>query len=303
MAEINPILVKELRSRMRGARAFVLITIYLVVLSGVTLLLYSALASSSGDDINAGRLVGKSLFLTVAAVALVEVCLITPSLTAGALAGERERQSYDLLISSLLTPWQIVWGKLASALAFAFLLILAVVPIMSLAFLFGGVSLAEMLIALVGLVVTATTYATLGLTWSAIMRGSLGATSFSIGSVLIWLLGHPFLIVIFLLLFTRDGSADLFESNGFIYASRLFLSTHPFIALGLTETALTAGGTPWVEVLPLTSSGRSITIPSAWLMYVAFSLVATVVMLMICVRAVQPVQPAVASHSTETVKH
>lgn len=294
MAEVNPILVKELRSRMRGARAFVLMTIYLVVLSVVTLLLYSALASSSGNDINAGRLVGKSLFLTVAAVALVEVCLITPSLTAGAIAGERERQSYDLLISSLLTPWQIVWGKLASALAFAMLLILAVVPIMSLAFLFGGVSLAEMLIALIGLIVTAITYATLGLTWSAIMRGSLGATSFSIGSVLIWLLGHPFLIVIFLLLFTRDGSADLFESNGFIYASRLFLSVHPFIALGLTETALAGGGTPWLEVIPLTSSGRSITVPAAWLLYVIFSLAATVVMLMVCVRAIQPAQPSVA---------
>jgi ABC-2 type transport system permease protein len=294
LAEANPILIKELRSRMRGARAFVLMSVYLVVLSGVTLLLYSALASSVGSDINAGRQIGKSLFLTIAAVALIEVCLITPALTSGAIAGERDRQTYDLLISSLLSPWQIVWGKLASALAFALLLILAVVPLMSLAFLFGGVSLAELLIALIGLIVTAVTYATLGLTWSAVIRGSGGATAFSIGSVIIWLLGIPFLIVIFLLLFGRDISTDLFESTGFIYISRTFMSMHPFIAMGMTEAALSSGSNIWVETVSLNSSGRSISIPQAWLLYVLFSLIATACMLIICIRAVHPVQPAVA---------
>ena len=59
MAEINPILVKELRSRMRGARAFVFLTVYLFVLSVVTLLLYAALVGSIGTDLNAGRQIGR----------------------------------------------------------------------------------------------------------------------------------------------------------------------------------------------------------------------------------------------------
>src|SRR5689334_16927337 len=155
MREFNPVLVKELRGRMRGSRAFVLLTVYLLILSVVTLLLYAALGSSPGSDLNAGRRIGKVLFLTIAAVALIEVCVITPALTSGGIAGEKERQTYDLLIASLLSPWQIVWGKMGAALAFALLLILAVVPVMSLAFLFGGVSLAEVLIALIGLIMTA----------------------------------------------------------------------------------------------------------------------------------------------------
>lgn len=132
----------------------------------MTLLLYAALVGSVGNDLNAGRQIGRSLFLVIATVALIEVCLITPALTSGAIAGERERQTYDLLISSLLSPWQIVW-KPALALAFAMLLIFSVVPVISLAFLFGGVSLTEMLIALIGMVATAITYAALGLFWSA----------------------------------------------------------------------------------------------------------------------------------------
>jgi ABC-type transport system involved in multi-copper enzyme maturation permease subunit len=296
--EINPILVKELRSRMRGSRAFVLMTFYLLVLGAVTLLLYAALSSSAGTDINAGRQIGKSLFIVIAGVALVEVCFITPALTSGAIAGERERQTYDLLVTSLLSPWQILWGKLASALAFAMLLILSVVPVMSLAFLFGGVSLAEVLIALAGLIATAITYATLGLFWSTIMRGSLGATAFSIGSVVVILLGVPFLMVIFLIIFGRGDTSDLFESPFFIYLSRIAFGLHPFIALGITESLLSSGSSPFVEVVPTSAVGRSITLPSPWIMYVIVSLILSGVMLLFAVRSLQPTQPEVATKPT-----
>lgn len=290
MLELNPILVKDLRSRMRGARAYVLLTVYLLILSGVTLLLYAALAGSIGNDLNAGRQIGRTLFLTIAAVALVEVCLITPALTSGSIAGEKERQTYDLLIASLLTPWQIIWGKLASALAFAFLLIVAVVPVMSLAFLFGGVSLAEVIIALIGLAITAILYATIGVFWSALTRSSLGATSFALGSVILILLGVPFLIVIATLILGRDVSSDLLESTLFIYISRLFVATHPFIALGVTATQISSGESVFVEIVETGVS--SVVVPSPWLLYTLLSLIFTAILLYFSVRLLQPAPPA-----------
>jgi ABC-type transport system involved in multi-copper enzyme maturation permease subunit len=292
MLDLNPILVKELRSRMRGARAFVLLSVYLLVLGGVTLLLYVAMADNAANDIDAGRQIGKAMFLVIGAVALVEVCLITPTLTSGAIAGERERETYDLLIASLLSPWQIVWGKLASALAFALLLVAVVVPVMSLAFLFGGVSLAEVLIALAGLIATSVAYATLGLFWSAVLRGSLGATAFAIGSVLLLLLGVPFLAVMFTLIFGQDSSSGLFESAAFLYLSRMFLSTHPFIALGMTEASIESGNSAWIEIVPV--AGASVPVPSAWLLYVLFSVLMSAVLLLVVVRTIGPLQPAVA---------
>ena len=89
MAEFNPVLVKELRSRMRGARAFVLLSIYLLILSGVALLFYTAIADISSSDLNSGRTIGKTLFLLIGTVALIEVCIITPTLTSGSIAGEK----------------------------------------------------------------------------------------------------------------------------------------------------------------------------------------------------------------------
>jgi ABC-type transport system involved in multi-copper enzyme maturation permease subunit len=288
MPEFNPVLVKELRGRMRGPRAFVLLTIYLSILSLMTLLLYTALADNIGSDLNAGQEIGKGLFLTIAAVALTEVCVLTPALTAGSIAGEKEHQTYDLLISSLLSPWQIVWGKLAAALAFALLLILAVVPVMSLAFLFGGVSPAEILIALVGLVATAVFYAAIGLFWSSVMRSSLGATSFSLGSIILMLLGIPFLAVIYALITNAGLPRGWLGSTILVYVGGAFLSAHPFIALGLTELLLSQGDSPFFSLVDY--PGGDILIPSPWLAYVMLSALFSAILILISVRMLRPVQ-------------
>lgn len=296
MPELNPILVKELRSRMRGPRAFVLMSIYLLVLSGAVLLLYMAMASNTSSNIGAGREIGKALFLMIGVVALIQVCLITPSLTSGSIAGERERQSYDLLIASPLSSWQIIWGKLASALAFALLLVLSVLPLMAMAFLFGGVSLTELLIALIGLLVTCVSYASIGIFWSAVMRSPLSATSFALGSVLLFLVGLPFLIVIFGMIFWQNALNPLSQSVFFTHLARLALATHPFIALAFTETVLSQGGDPWFEQVEIAS--RTVAMPNLWVLYVLFSIVLSAVLILLSVRAIGPGRSAAAPPST-----
>lgn len=42
--------------------------------------------------------------------------LIGPVISAGSVASERERQTLDLLLTTLITPWQILWGKLLAGL-------------------------------------------------------------------------------------------------------------------------------------------------------------------------------------------
>lgn len=42
--------------------------------------------------------------------------LIGPVFSAGSVTSERERQTLDLLLTTVITPWQILWGKLLSSL-------------------------------------------------------------------------------------------------------------------------------------------------------------------------------------------
>jgi ABC-2 type transport system permease protein len=282
----NPVLSRELRGRIRGNRALIILVIYLTITAAVTLLVYAAVASSFSGGINdpeAGRGIGKAIFLTVMAASLIQVCVITPSLTAGAISGEKERQTYDLLITTLLSPLQIAVGKLTSALAFAMLLILAALPMAGLAFLFGGVSGTELLIGVLGLVVTAVCYATIGLFWSTVMRTTLAATVMASGTVVLVLLAVPFLyVVISLISSSFNGSPGPVQA----YTMGLLLSLHPFIALGLTASSLAQGDGPFMVEIP--SDVGQLPAPSPWIVYVAMSILATAIFLAMAVQMIRP---------------
>ncbi len=288
----NPVMISELRGRIRGARATIILTIYLSLTGIITLLIYLAFASSfsfNQNDFEAGRRIGKAIFLTVMTSALVQVCIITPSLTAGSIAGEKERQTYDLLITTLLSPWQIAIGKLISALAFAFLLVLAVLPLAGLAFLFGGVSGMELIIAMIGLIMTAILYATVGLFWSTVMRTTLGATVMAQGMIILSLLGIPFIFVITgVIVANARGGNDPTESVIFVYTMGTLLSLHPFIALGLTEVLLGQGENPFY--FRFESGQLNLLLPSPWLAYTLLACLLTLLFLFLSVRMIKPVQ-------------
>ena len=145
--QINPVIVKELRGRMRGWRALIVLVVYLIVLSFITWLTYVAVAgtmNSSGGPESAQ--VGKFIFAVLVIFQTIMVSLLTPAFTAGSITSEREQKTYDLLMTTLLPARSVVFGKLGSALAFVALLILAIAPLESLAFMFGGVSPEEIII-------------------------------------------------------------------------------------------------------------------------------------------------------------
>lgn len=296
----NPVLSRELRGRIRGNRALIILVIYLTITAAVTLLVYAAAASSYSagiSDPEAGRGIGKAIFLTVMTASLIQVCVITPSLTAGTISGEKERQTYDLLITTLLSPLQIALGKLASALAFALLLILAALPMAGLAFLFGGVSGTELLIGVVGLVITAICYATIGLFWSTLMRTTLAATVMAQGTVILILLLIPFLYVVISVL---TDSFNGRQEPLYVYGMGLLLCLHPFVALGLTAGSLANGESPLL--IEVSSAAGQLPAPSPWIVYVLLSVLLTALFLVLAVRMIKPVPEQGARRKSDSRK-
>jgi ABC-2 type transport system permease protein len=190
----NAVAVKELRSRMRGIRAFATLTVVLLLLAGVSYVLYRVvLAATQHSGMSPGPEVGQTLFVGLAVVELLIVSLVTPALTCGAISGEQERLTYEMLLATPLRPASIVWGKLVSALGYVFLLVLAAVPMASLVFIYGGVSPVEMLKALVILAATAITLSVSGIFASACLRNTARATVISY-TVALGLLVAPLLV-------------------------------------------------------------------------------------------------------------
>ena len=154
----NPVVIKELRGRMRGPRAFIVLTVYLLLMSTLRHAAVRRVCRVDQQRLQRDQRAGGRANLCSAAVVGIElllVCFIAPAFTAGAISGERERQTYDLLRTTLLSASSLVLGKLASALSYILLLLVAAFPLQSLAFLLGGVAPEEVLIASGLLVATA----------------------------------------------------------------------------------------------------------------------------------------------------
>jgi len=152
-APLNPVLARELKVRLRGGRAWLLLTVYLLLLGIICYLVYEAESGNVGQggfnpqfgpfgppSPTEFATVGRSIFEWLIFFMLLLVLFLVPGLTSGALAGERERQTLVPLQVTLLRPWQIVVGKLGASFAFLALLVLATAPLLSIAYLIGGVT-------------------------------------------------------------------------------------------------------------------------------------------------------------------
>ncbi len=85
---------------------------------------------------------GNRFTLTVLFAQLGILFLLTPAYAAGAIAEEKERHTFTLLLVSELTGWEIFAGLLAGRVVFLLTVLLAGLPVLALALLYGGVSLA-----------------------------------------------------------------------------------------------------------------------------------------------------------------
>lgn len=284
----NPVAIKELRGRMRGRRAFVTLSLYLLVMSSLVALVYLAFTSSTGGASTViAREAGKGIFAAVLVVQGFLVAFIGPSFTAGAISGERERQTYDLLQTTLLSPRSFVLGKLISALSYVFLLVLASIPLQSLAFLLGGLSLAELVISQAVNLVAAVTFALWGLLCSAALRTTLAATVATFGGTFFITLGTPLLAFTFsLLLSPMLAVLDQISESVLIIGALLLAATNLPATLIVSELLLLENNALFLYNQSLISGG-SVTFVSPWILFLIFYLLAAVLLFWACVRRVE----------------
>lgn len=170
--EPNPVLVKELRSRFRGGRAFWTVSGFVLALTVVVWWIYRVSNVSRFDpphDFDAAYF-GRQLFQSLSWLELIGILIIAPALTFSAICGERERETLDLLLATPLSTWAILRGKLGAAMAYVLLLVFSALPVLSLVFYFGGISWEDVILSQLTIVVAGLQLAALGLLVSVVSR-------------------------------------------------------------------------------------------------------------------------------------
>src|SRR6478752_150127 len=158
----NPVLQRELLTNLRMSRAFVLLFMYVALLGAVVWLAWpQEQRLDLAQPTAAKRLVNLFFFGQ-----FVLASLMAPSFAAGAITGEKERMSYEMLLATPLRPGAIVMGKFFAALCHLGILMVCSLPIVMLCLPLGGVSLYEVFVAYFGMISTVALFGMISL-WAS----------------------------------------------------------------------------------------------------------------------------------------
>jgi ABC-type transport system involved in multi-copper enzyme maturation permease subunit len=224
----NPLIVKDAVSRMRSWRAPVVLTLYLSLLAAFGYSVFLIEAISAGSHTGAAQ-IGGTVFSWLTFFQLTLVCLFAPAMAAGAVSGERERQTFDVLLVSRVTPLGIIWGKLVASVAFMLLLILGALPLFAAVFLFGGIDFEQFVVTQLVTVSTAITIGAVSVFLSSAFRRTLPSTVAAYGCAFAGLVGTLLVgSMLSILIAERQVSADVhpLEFTNPLYALYIVLSSN-----------------------------------------------------------------------------
>ncbi len=174
---LNPILSFSATRRMRSFRTLLITGVWILVMLGTTLLVMGRLFGS-GATIDALRS-GVTCYQVLIIVQFLLIILIAPAMTSGAVAGERERQTLELLLVTNTRSFRIVWGKAMESFALLALLLVCGFPVMCLLLIAGAVTLPQILAGELFLLVMAFAAVCVGVLSSTLARSTVGSSILS----------------------------------------------------------------------------------------------------------------------------
>ena len=195
---LNPIVKKDLKVSARSMRLSWGLLLYEGILTLAFLLAVLIIQEESSYIYNDGNVYGSLVYL-FPVIAIVQVCivaLITPIITASSISGEKERQTFDIMLTTCMSPFSIVLGKVISAVMRILFYVIASLPIMALSFVVGGLSWSYLLYYILTIILLAVFSGSIGILCSSLCRKSITAVilSFGIYSVVYGLTFLPLLL-------------------------------------------------------------------------------------------------------------
>ncbi len=196
---MNPVARRELQERFRSLRSPILLSVWVAAAGVLTFLAYAfargeaearldGVGFSGLGSVFASGSMGSFILHALLLGLLTAVVFVVPGQAAVTIVGERDRQTLPLLQVSQLSAGSIVLGKLISALAFILLLLVAVLPLLAIPVLLGGVGISEVLRGMVMVAAAAVMIGAISMWISARSRSMQGAVlgSYLMAAVLVF---------------------------------------------------------------------------------------------------------------------
>lgn len=185
---LNPIVKKDVRVQSRSMKISWGVFAYELILALVFFLAMVVIDQNtrySSDNIYS-KLVW--LYPTLAVTQLVILGVVVPVRTASSISGEKERQTFDIMMTTDMTPFSIILGKVMTAIVQSMLFVVASMPIMALSFIIGGMSWSYLFWFLALALLASFFAASIGILCSSLCKKSISAVIMTYGFYLIFFL-------------------------------------------------------------------------------------------------------------------
>lgn len=193
---INPIVKKDIKVQARSMRICWEVFAYEAILALVFFLaMFMLEAQNRYSDSNIYSDI-VNLYPVLALTQIIILGVVVPIRTASAISGEKERQTFDIMMTTSMTVVSIVLGKIGSAVIQGMFYVVAGLPIVALAFVLGGLSWGN-LFAFLGVSLLVSLFsAAIGIFCSSVCRKTISAVILSYGIYVVLFLGTlvPYLI-------------------------------------------------------------------------------------------------------------
>lgn len=222
--QLNPIVKKDMRVQSRSVKICFGVFAYELILALVFFLAIYVIQQEnmySYDNIYSS-LVG--LYPALAVTQFIILGVIVPVRTASSISGERERQTFDIMMTTGMTPLSVVIGKVMTAIVQSMLFITASLPIMALSFVVGGMSWSYLFWFFAVALLISFFSASIGILCSSLCKKSVSAVIMSYGFYLLFFIATTLPSIFYSiysvnLLYTSSVSA-----NGYSYGENVYLT-------------------------------------------------------------------------------
>lgn len=216
---LNPIVKRDVRVQSRSMKICWGVFAYEVILAIVFFLAMLIIQQQSIYSTNNIYSTLVWLYPVLAVTQFVILGVTVPVRTASAISGERERQTFDIMMTTGMTPFSVIMGKVMTAIVQSMLFVTASMPIMALSFVIGGMSWSYLFWFFAIALLISIFSASIGILCSSICKRSVSAVLMSYGFYLI------FFIVTFLPYILYEifnvGYADSAMQRGYSYRENI----------------------------------------------------------------------------------
>lgn len=295
--KMNPVLEKDLKTKLRGWRSPILISCYVVLLISI---LYAYFASYgvfnpyNTQSFNPRMAIDAYNLIITFQFALL--FLAVPAITATSISSERERQTLDLMLVTKTPARKIVVGKIMVSIAHTMLLLVASMPVIGVVFFFGGIGFLEILKLLLFYILTSFFVASCGVFFSTVFKRNIVAiitTYIFLGLITF----GPFIVLAVILLLKerytvnysisyRDIASVLFPSSVFGYSNFYFSGSGYYGYYGYST--LSSLGQEIDNLIAMEKGVWKVLRP--WLVNGLFNVVSSVLLIFLTSRILNPVK-------------